>query len=219
MMTIVMLALLVIVVSYYIVAATPVQTKVYDQRQTGDLNVQVDLKDVHVVALINSELLEDYMDYDYFYDYADFTIKPSNNDKPGANFTTTEKNDITEISELFSFSKNSTVSISPDTTNSTERFIADAASSTSNANNNNNKDWLSEENNNQSSAVVVVSSNMAKPTQVRSQKRCKSGYIPTGNGQCRRASRPLSWLLPFRVPVRATGTSVANSLLARSSQL
>lgn len=39
----------------------PVQTRVYDQRQTGDLNVQVDLKDVRVVALINSELLEDYM--------------------------------------------------------------------------------------------------------------------------------------------------------------
>lgn len=32
----------------------------YDQRQTGDLNVQIHLKDVEVVALLDSELLDDY---------------------------------------------------------------------------------------------------------------------------------------------------------------
>ncbi|XP_023289873.1 cell wall protein DAN4 [Orussus abietinus] len=48
----------------------------YDQRQHGDVNVQVHLKDVQIVALVDSELLGDYTDYDYFYDYADFTVKP-----------------------------------------------------------------------------------------------------------------------------------------------
>lgn len=134
-------------------------------------------------------------DYDYFYDYADFTIKPSDGDKLSANSTITEKNDITEISELPSL-QNSTVPISPDTINSTERFIADAANLTSNANNNKNKDSLSEEISDLQQSSAVVSSTMAKLTQVRSQKRCKSGYIPTGNGRCRRASRPLLWLLP-----------------------
>ncbi|XP_051153381.1 uncharacterized protein LOC127276775 [Leptopilina boulardi] len=48
----------------------------YDQRQTGDVNVQIDLKDVKVIALVKSDLLDDYMNYDYVYDYADFTLKP-----------------------------------------------------------------------------------------------------------------------------------------------
>lgn len=33
----------------------------YDQRQTGDVNVQIDLKDVKVIALVKSDLLDDYM--------------------------------------------------------------------------------------------------------------------------------------------------------------
>jgi len=33
---------------------------IYDQRQTGDVNVQIDLKDLQVIALVNSELLDDY---------------------------------------------------------------------------------------------------------------------------------------------------------------
>lgn len=33
---------------------------VYDQRQTGDLNVQLELKDLQVIALINSDVLTDY---------------------------------------------------------------------------------------------------------------------------------------------------------------
>ncbi|XP_043255009.1 uncharacterized protein LOC122398841 [Colletes gigas] len=49
----------------------------YDQRQTGDLNVQIHLKDVQVLALMDTELLDDYTEYDYFYDYADFTVKPT----------------------------------------------------------------------------------------------------------------------------------------------
>lgn len=48
----------------------------YDQRQTGDVNVQIDVKNVEVIALVKSDLLDDYMNYDYVYDYADFTLKP-----------------------------------------------------------------------------------------------------------------------------------------------
>ncbi|XP_014203403.1 uncharacterized protein LOC106635781 [Copidosoma floridanum] len=48
----------------------------YDQRQEGKVNVQIDVKDVHILALVDSDMLEDYTNYDYAYDYADFTIKP-----------------------------------------------------------------------------------------------------------------------------------------------
>ncbi|XP_043271951.1 cell wall protein RBR3-like [Venturia canescens] len=58
----------------HIVFSNPIA---YDQRQTGEVNVQIHLKDVKVVALLDSGLLEDYVDYDYAYDYADFTLKPS----------------------------------------------------------------------------------------------------------------------------------------------
>ncbi|XP_015602228.1 uncharacterized protein LOC107271121 [Cephus cinctus] len=50
----------------------------YDQRQTGETNVQIELKDVQILALIDSDLFDDYTDYDYAYDYADFTIRPIN---------------------------------------------------------------------------------------------------------------------------------------------
>lgn len=48
------------VLSFYgqIVFSTPIA---YDQRQTGDVNVQIHLKDVQVVALLDSGLLEDYV--------------------------------------------------------------------------------------------------------------------------------------------------------------
>ncbi|KAL2723335.1 uncharacterized protein V1477_019186 [Vespula maculifrons] len=51
-------------------------TVTYDQRQTGEHNVRIDLKDLKILAFVDSKILEDYTDYDYFYDYADFTIKP-----------------------------------------------------------------------------------------------------------------------------------------------
>ncbi|KAI4481471.1 hypothetical protein M0804_009591 [Polistes exclamans] len=56
-----------------VVLSAPVN---YDQRQTGDLNVRIDLKDLKILALLDSKVLEDYTDYDYFYDFADFTSKP-----------------------------------------------------------------------------------------------------------------------------------------------
>lgn len=56
MTTAIMLALC----GFVIVVPLSAAPAVYDQRQTGDLNVQVELKNVHVVALLNSEMLDDY---------------------------------------------------------------------------------------------------------------------------------------------------------------
>ncbi|XP_015175255.1 PREDICTED: uncharacterized protein LOC107065786 [Polistes dominula] len=56
-----------------VVLSAPVN---YDQRQTGELNVRIDLKDLKVLAFLDSKILEDYTDYDYFYDFADFTSRP-----------------------------------------------------------------------------------------------------------------------------------------------
>ncbi|XP_076637684.1 uncharacterized protein LOC143349914 [Colletes latitarsis] len=76
-----------LIVVYYTAICLSLPTS-YDQRQTGDLNVQVHLKDVQVLALLDTELLDDYTEYDYFYDYADFTVKPTV--KPTTSSTTSE---------------------------------------------------------------------------------------------------------------------------------
>ncbi|XP_070167818.1 uncharacterized protein [Polyergus mexicanus] len=183
--------------------STSIRAATYDQRQTGDLNVQVALKDLRVVALLDSKLLDDYTDYDYFYDYADFTIKPGGS-KPIPS-STTENSDITGVSESLS-SPNLTVSTSSGNVNSTEYRNTtlpndeeipnvDPSNGIANLTSNvdNDKSQSSEENG--ESKAAVASSSMMKSA-VRSQKRCKSGYIPNGNGRCRRARRPWLSLLP-----------------------
>ncbi|KYN29257.1 PREDICTED: uncharacterized protein LOC108766221 [Trachymyrmex cornetzi] len=194
------------------IAIPPALAKaVYDQRQTGDVNVQIDLKDLQVIALVNSELLDDYTDYDYLYDYADFTIKPPGN-RPIAS-STTEKNDVTQVSEPLP-SQNSTVSESVnnsspttsditlsegapnanpsngtenDKTPSKDEEIPNAdsligtTSSTPNADNDDDKSQ-------QEAGAGTPSTTVKSAHAVRSQKRCKFGYVPNGNGRCR------SWL-------------------------
>ncbi|CAG9097062.1 unnamed protein product [Plutella xylostella] len=79
----------------------------YDQSQSGDFNVQVDLKDLHIIALIKDGK-EEYVDYDYAYDYSEMTIKPQNGTTPkplnvtnsNVNSTTVEKLNTTEAVPL-----------------------------------------------------------------------------------------------------------------------
>ncbi|XP_045474439.1 uncharacterized protein LOC123680541 isoform X2 [Harmonia axyridis] len=60
---------------------------VYDQKQHGDYNIQVHLKDFQIIALLGEESLGGIGDYDYNYDYADFTVKPSSS-KPTQDIST-----------------------------------------------------------------------------------------------------------------------------------
>ncbi|XP_018045952.1 PREDICTED: uncharacterized protein LOC108685598 [Atta colombica] len=203
---------LVIAACLVTIAILPAVAKaIYDQRQTGDVNVQIDLKDLQVIALVNSELLDDYTDYDYLYDYADFTIKPPGN-RPIVS-STTEKNDATQVFEPLP-SQNSTVSTpinntsptsdimlsegatpSNDTKNdktlSKDEEIPNAdpligtTSSTPNADNDDNKNQPSEK---EAETGTTPSTTIKSAHVVRSQKRCKFGYVPNGNGRCR------SWL-------------------------
>jgi len=148
-------------------------------------------------------------DYDYFYDYADFTIKPI---KPitGSTTETTEKNDIAETTEALSLQNSTEHATFPDNKNSTEENTTlsnneetlnpDRSNGTtisiSNADDKNQETQSSEENSGPE-IVSVTSPITMKPLRIlRSQKRCKSGYIPNGDGRCRRASRPWSSLLP-----------------------
>ncbi|KAI8434911.1 hypothetical protein MSG28_003385 [Choristoneura fumiferana] len=75
----------------------------YDQRQTGNFNVQVDLKDIHIIALMKGGK-EEYVDYDYAYDYSEMTIKPQNGSttpKPLNGATDAENDNTTIATTLF----------------------------------------------------------------------------------------------------------------------
>lgn len=196
------------VMACHVILVTPAPTKVYDQRQTGDLNVQIELKDLRVVALLNSELLDDYTDYDYFYDYADFTIKPGNRPTTSSTTEATEKTDVAVTTEHLS-SQNSTIS-SSENINSTEQSLTTLSGNEEvplNADQSNgttisfaddkSQDSQSSEEDGPSEAVTVISTIPMKPLRIlRSQKRCKSGYVPNGDGRCRLAGRPWLSLVP-----------------------
>ncbi|KAL6447049.1 hypothetical protein ACFW04_001420 [Cataglyphis niger] len=193
---------LLVIATCRVAAATPmpIRAATHDQRQTGDLNVQVALKNLRVVALLDSKLLDDYTEYDYFYDYADFTVKPDGS-RPTPS-STTENSNIAGVSE--SLSPNSTVSTSfgnnsteyHNTTLSNAEGIpeVDPPNGIANLTNTDNDKNQSSEENVESKAAVAFSSIMKSA--LRSQKRCKSGYIPNGNGRCRRARRPWLSILP-----------------------
>ncbi|XP_014370582.2 uncharacterized protein LOC106720403 [Papilio machaon] len=66
---------------YYFLTVCHVKSISYDQRQTGEFNVQVDVKDVQIIALMKGGK-EEYVDYDYAYDYSEMTIKPQNRTTP-----------------------------------------------------------------------------------------------------------------------------------------
>nr|CAI5842601.1 unnamed protein product [Callosobruchus analis] len=62
---------------------TPSAGTVFDQKQTGDYNIQLHLKDFQIIALLADDSAG-FGDYDYAYDYSDFTVKPSTQ-KPSTN--------------------------------------------------------------------------------------------------------------------------------------
>ncbi|GBP56417.1 hypothetical protein EVAR_90088_1 [Eumeta japonica] len=72
------------------------QRPVIDQSQTGELNVHINLKDLHILALLKGRT-EEYVDYDYAYDYSEMTIKPNNSTTPKpANVSNVTEENATE---------------------------------------------------------------------------------------------------------------------------
>ncbi|XP_071868957.1 uncharacterized protein isoform X1 [Bombus fervidus] len=216
---------LLLVFAYHVVTGLSLPTTTYDQRQTGDLNVQVHLKDVQVVALLDPEMLDDYTEYDYFYDYADFTLKPIV--KPTTSTTTTtetvpsEQIDVSETPD--SSSQNSTFpSISETNTNSTienaeillpvdaEKTNETLASSSTESLENSTSDDsilrmrlsdkitnLFEDKMENPTKHDNWGSSTENPSKRLSRKRCKLGYSPDGKGRCRRLSQRKLSLIPL----------------------
>ncbi|KAF3421254.1 hypothetical protein E2986_04877 [Frieseomelitta varia] len=185
----------------------------YDQRQTGDVNVQVHLKDVRVVALFNSEILDDYTEYDYFYDYADFTLKPIV--KPTTTTTTTTTTETIpsateDVQQSNSFSENSTQPSSPSESTTNSIFVESTVDvertneTTETALNENPENSTSEnhalETNVESERTRSLFSNgelsTEDPSERLSVKRYRSEYSPDEKGRCHRLNQRRLSLIP-----------------------
>ncbi|XP_061712372.1 uncharacterized protein LOC133521430 [Cydia pomonella] len=107
------------------ILSTYVDSASFDQRQTGNLNVQVDLKDIQIIALMKGGK-EEYVDYDYAYDYSEMTIRPQNGSTTPRplNATTDAENDSTITTTV---SDQSTEAIKNDTWSSAETTLAPTA--------------------------------------------------------------------------------------------
>ncbi|VVC99254.1 uncharacterized protein LOC126976642 [Leptidea sinapis] len=149
----------------------------YDQSQSGDLNVQVDLKDLQIIALMKGGK-EEYVDYDYAYDYSEMTIKPQNRTTPRPfnasitvlepvgtrdNKTTTPQHEVT--TNLPIKTQNTAV---PDITESTMAI----------------NDYITTVSNNADSMNVSTGSINKNDTDDSNSQKCKRGFVLNRNGDC-----------------------------------
>ncbi|CAK9822611.1 hypothetical protein ANTRET_LOCUS1104 [Anthophora retusa] len=216
-----------LVLVYYVMTGLSLPATSYDQRQTGDLNVQVHLKDIQVLALLDSELLDDYTEYDYFYDYADFTVKPivkPTTSTTQATISASESIENVDVAETAdSSSQNSTLLLTNDSSNvnstaevteisipadTEERNETLATLSLENPENPTNEvNALKTRINDETSDLFDVDEEDSAEKKNEGSaienplkkfgKRCRSGYSPNGKGRCRRLSQRRLSLIPL----------------------
>ncbi|XP_045783133.1 uncharacterized protein LOC123879469 [Maniola jurtina] len=156
----------------------------YDQRQTGDVNVQVDLKDVQIYAILKGDK-EEYVDYDYAYDYSELTIKPQNRTTPkpfnGTRATTTTERVVTRDNSTGVTTVLQEHTIAPVNNELTTLFTAatgapDKDDSTTTVRTY--PDITSEHN------IGTIKDVTLAPTHGSTRKNCRKGYVLNKKGQC-----------------------------------
>ncbi|CAH2237839.1 uncharacterized protein LOC120624604 [Pararge aegeria] len=155
----------------------------YDQRQTGDVNVQVDLKDVQIFAVMKGDK-EEYVDYDYAYDYSELTIKPQNRTTPkphnGTGSTTEKivtKHNTTIITTVLQ--EHTIAPINNELTTSglsSGTIVPDKDESTTTVRNN--PDIITEQN------IGTIKEVTVAPNHGSTRKNCRKGYVLNQKGQC-----------------------------------
>ncbi|XP_061383265.1 uncharacterized protein LOC116767490 [Danaus plexippus] len=144
-----------------------------DQSQTGDYNFQVDVKDVQIFALMNGESEEDYMEYDYAYDYSQLTIKPQNR-------TTPRPLNITVISTELNNLKDNLTTVTPVQGQTIGLFTSETTSS----------DFISTttnyfvDDNTTEKTAEIASTKKVVTTTPRTTIKCKKGFFLNKKGEC-----------------------------------
>ncbi|XP_044271114.1 uncharacterized protein LOC123015449 [Tribolium madens] len=169
---------------------TSLPQTVYDQKQTGDYNIQLHLKDFQVIALLGDEA---FGDYDYNYDYSDFTIKPPTNitlkPPPLPENATTAKPQKPEISSSSSEKPNEKPSESSTAKSEPEKNSTDSIPV-----NTSSPDKIKVQIINESNPIVPIDDmgTGTAPTlgEVLHYRKCASGYARDKRGRCRRVRKP-----------------------------
>ncbi|XP_044584158.1 putative protein TPRXL isoform X2 [Cotesia glomerata] len=186
----------------------------YDQRQTGDLNVQLGFKDIQVVALMDTDLFGDYVDFNYSYDYADFTIKPASKPtttagptssvEPWHTWPTIPPSSSTTLSSSSSSSLPSSSSFEPDAISSSSSSSTITTPTISSITSN---DYLETEKITSSTETNKNSSKINRRDSL-SKFDCPSGYSSDAKGRCRKIiRRRLSFLPLMKLGPKKEGTS------------
>ncbi|XP_035724109.1 uncharacterized protein LOC118442527 isoform X2 [Vespa mandarinia] len=100
-------------------------TVTYDQRQTGEHNVRIDLKDLKILAFVDSKILEDYTPT------TSASVEPSSTSSINASTSSIIKTDSTEITPT-NDSMTTTLRIEQSTENATISTIEDKIETSSN---------------------------------------------------------------------------------------
>ncbi|XP_033327974.1 uncharacterized protein LOC117221269 [Megalopta genalis] len=194
---------LLLVLIYHVLASLSAPAT-YDQRQTGELNVQVHWKDLQIIALLDKELLDDYTEYDYFYDYADFTVKPTSSQptKPPETSTAASPSETTakpEVIEPLDSAQNSGLPNEASVSNSTADEDASESSTTSTEaateKMENSVDETTKPGNTSVDEERSESSSQASPT--RMKKRCRSGLSHDAERRCNQMRNQRLSLIPI----------------------
>ncbi|XP_044584156.1 putative protein TPRXL isoform X1 [Cotesia glomerata] len=187
----------------------------YDQRQTGDLNVQLGFKDIQVVALMDTDLFGDYVDFNYSYDYADFTIKPASKPtttagptssvEPWHTWPTIPPSSSTTLSSSSSSSLPSSSSFEPDAISSSSSSSTITTPTISSITSN---DYLETEKITSSTETNKNSSKINRRDSL-SKFDCPSGYSSDAKGRCRKIIRRRLSFLPrlMKLGPKKEGTS------------
>ncbi|XP_046680854.1 uncharacterized protein LOC124367786 isoform X2 [Homalodisca vitripennis] len=156
----------------------------YDQTQTGDTNIHLQVKNVEVLAL-----LDDSVGAEYDYDYNDFTEKPAK-PVPGSNSSlagTSNSNSTGTPDPIAALISASPAVSALNSTNSTAASATDSSTSASDVALDIKEPLLAST----ASAPAAVEDPTPSPAQTtKKSRRCGAGFYRDTSGRCRRIRRP-----------------------------
>ncbi|KAB0794393.1 hypothetical protein PPYR_11232 [Photinus pyralis] len=168
----------------------------FDQTQSGDYNVQLHLKDFHIIAVLGDDSWGSLGDYDYNYDYSDLTIKPivpATSEQPPASSSVSpdmesSPNDVSNAT--------STTKVSSEQQSSTESVLSSTTPKPI-------ETTKSEPITNVSLIPVKIitdgdSDHPLPPGEILHYRKCTEGYSRDAQGRCRKIVRKSSQL-PFGI--------------------
>ncbi|KAF5273877.1 hypothetical protein FQA39_LY00992 [Lamprigera yunnana] len=194
-----------------------------DQKQSGEVNIQVHLKDFHIFALLGDDPLGGLGDYDYNYDYSDLTIKPSSpsttSEKPQDAASSSSSVEITTATPNLSSSPSSATEpeIRPSTIKVETEKSTESTSTT-----------IEEKTTKSEASISLIPVKIIKDSQndrplplgeILHYRKCLEGFSKDAQGRCRRIFRKNSQLPIHTINIMGTVLLIIVSLFVITQSL